>query len=191
MYYRRRASGNTEEFFLSGRDVSWWLAGTSMVATAAITVALSRLHFTGNDSVVFAKTALITASGTTAAWILATLLTHPEPEAKLIAFYRRVHPTVYGWRPIADKVPELPPVRDLAANGFNWALGCVFVYASLFGIGKMILGELKVSLPLLLVAAVSASLMFWHLSRRGWQTLSGNQSDGNPMKLEEMHATRD
>src|SRR5436853_1512206 len=32
-YYRRRASGNTEEFFVSGRDVSWWLAGTSMVAT--------------------------------------------------------------------------------------------------------------------------------------------------------------
>src|SRR3974390_2732056 len=32
-YYRRRASGNTEEFFISGRDVSWWLAGTSMVAT--------------------------------------------------------------------------------------------------------------------------------------------------------------
>ena len=33
IYYRRRASGNTEEFFVSGREVSWWLAGTSMVAT--------------------------------------------------------------------------------------------------------------------------------------------------------------
>src|SRR5260370_37966767 len=33
IYYRRRASGNTEEFFVSGRSVSWWLAGTSMVAT--------------------------------------------------------------------------------------------------------------------------------------------------------------
>ncbi|MGH9567253.1 MAG: sodium:solute symporter family transporter, partial [Candidatus Angelobacter sp.] len=33
MYYRRRAGGNTEEFFISGRNVSWWLAGTSMVAT--------------------------------------------------------------------------------------------------------------------------------------------------------------
>jgi Na+/proline symporter len=33
IYYRRRASGNTEDFFLSGRNVSWWLAGTSMVAT--------------------------------------------------------------------------------------------------------------------------------------------------------------
>src|ERR1700758_4126263 len=33
IYYRRRASGNTSEFFISGRNVSWWLAGTSMVAT--------------------------------------------------------------------------------------------------------------------------------------------------------------
>src|SRR6202051_4155214 len=33
IYYRRRSSGNTEDFFLSGRNVSWWLAGTSMVAT--------------------------------------------------------------------------------------------------------------------------------------------------------------
>jgi solute:Na+ symporter, SSS family len=33
VYYMRRARGNTTEFFLSGRDVPWWLAGTSMVAT--------------------------------------------------------------------------------------------------------------------------------------------------------------
>jgi SSS family solute:Na+ symporter len=32
-YYMRRASGDIGEFFLSGRSVSWWLAGTSMVAT--------------------------------------------------------------------------------------------------------------------------------------------------------------
>src|SRR5207237_4034668 len=31
--YARRASGSTTEFFLSGRSVPWWLAGTSMVAT--------------------------------------------------------------------------------------------------------------------------------------------------------------
>ena len=32
-YYMKRASGDMSEFFLSGRSVSWWLAGTSMVAT--------------------------------------------------------------------------------------------------------------------------------------------------------------
>jgi Na+/proline symporter len=33
LYYRRRATGSTEDYFVSGRNVSWWLAGTSMVAT--------------------------------------------------------------------------------------------------------------------------------------------------------------
>ena len=33
IYYARRASRSTSEFFLSGRNVPWWLAGTSMVAT--------------------------------------------------------------------------------------------------------------------------------------------------------------
>ncbi len=32
-YYKRRAGKNVTEFFLSGRNVPWWLAGTSMVAT--------------------------------------------------------------------------------------------------------------------------------------------------------------
>ena len=32
-YYKSRAGSNVNEFFLSGRNVPWWLAGTSMVAT--------------------------------------------------------------------------------------------------------------------------------------------------------------
>src|SRR2546426_12481703 len=32
LYYKRRASRDTAEFFLSGRHVPGWLAGTSMVA---------------------------------------------------------------------------------------------------------------------------------------------------------------
>jgi len=33
IYYTRRAGINIQEFFLSGRNLPWWLAGTSMVAT--------------------------------------------------------------------------------------------------------------------------------------------------------------
>ena len=32
LYYRARAKSSVDEFFLSGRNVPWWLAGTSMVA---------------------------------------------------------------------------------------------------------------------------------------------------------------
>src|ERR1700742_3159118 len=33
LYFRRSAGQSSEDYFVSGRDVSWWLAGTSMVAT--------------------------------------------------------------------------------------------------------------------------------------------------------------
>ncbi len=33
LYYTKRAGSNINEFFLSGRNLPWWLAGTSMVAT--------------------------------------------------------------------------------------------------------------------------------------------------------------
>jgi Na+/proline symporter len=33
LFYRSRATSSTEEFFVGGRNVNWWLAGTSMVAT--------------------------------------------------------------------------------------------------------------------------------------------------------------
>ena len=33
IYFRQRSGKSTEDYFVSGRRVSWWLAGTSMVAT--------------------------------------------------------------------------------------------------------------------------------------------------------------
>src|SRR5712672_1890501 len=33
LFFRRRSSRRTEDYFVSGRAVTWWLAGTSMVAT--------------------------------------------------------------------------------------------------------------------------------------------------------------
>ena len=33
VYFRRRSSRSTEDYFVSGRKAAWWLAGTSMVAT--------------------------------------------------------------------------------------------------------------------------------------------------------------
>ena len=55
LYYARRAGGSTSEFFLSGRNVPWWLAGTSMVATTfaadtplAVTGFVARNGIAGN-----------------------------------------------------------------------------------------------------------------------------------------------
>src|SRR5205823_4546248 len=55
LYYKGRASRDTAEFFVSGRNVPWWLAGTSMVATTfaadtplAVTGLVARNGVAGN-----------------------------------------------------------------------------------------------------------------------------------------------
>jgi Na+/proline symporter len=54
-YYKGRAGKSTSEFFLSGRNAPWWLAGTSMVATTfaadtplAVTGMVARNGIAGN-----------------------------------------------------------------------------------------------------------------------------------------------
>src|SRR5580704_731272 len=54
-YYKARAGKNMSEFFLGGRNIPWWLAGTSMVATTfaadtplAVTGMVARNGIAGN-----------------------------------------------------------------------------------------------------------------------------------------------
>src|SRR4026208_35875 len=52
IYYARRATGSTSEFFLSGRNVPWWLAGTSMVPTpSAADTPLAVTGFVANNGI--------------------------------------------------------------------------------------------------------------------------------------------
>jgi SSS family solute:Na+ symporter len=53
-YYMKRASGDMSEFFLSGRSVSWWLAGTSMVATTFAADTPLVLHWLLGFSLIYA-----------------------------------------------------------------------------------------------------------------------------------------
>ena len=156
--------------------INAWSEISSMIAAFIVSMSLTRVQFAGNNSVVFAKTALITTAVTTIVWLVTTLITKPEPEAKLVQFYRRVRPTIHGWKHIAALAPEVTPVRDLTANTFDWIMGCALVYCCMFSIGEFALHEWLMGFVLLVAAALSGYFIYWSLSRRGWQTLSGAES---------------
>ncbi|HEY1924883.1 MAG TPA: sodium:solute symporter family protein [Candidatus Acidoferrum sp.] len=157
--------------------VNAWSEISAMIAAFVVSVSLQQIAFTGSNAVVFAKSALITTAVTTIVWLITTMLTPPETDERLLKFYRRVHPTIHGWKRIAQLAPEIKPVRDFSANAFDWVMGCTLVYCCMFGIGELVLQEWLTGIVLLIVAAVSGYFIYWSLSRRGWETLSGASDD--------------
>src|SRR5260370_24908609 len=133
-------------------------------------------RFAETSSVVFGRRTMITSVVSTAVWLIATLLTQPESDERLVKFYRRVQPTIHGWKRIAALSPDIAPVRDFTANAFDWVMGCTLVYCAMFGIGELVLQAWLAGFLLFACAAIAGYLIYWSLSRRGWETLSGGSS---------------
>jgi hypothetical protein len=119
----------------------------------------------------FAWKVLITVFCSTVTWLAVTFLTGPENRETLLAFYRRVRPSASLWGPIAREATDVVPVHDGLYNLMDWAAGCVFVYLTLFGVGKIIFGQPLLGFSFLLVGAAAAALIYWDLNRRGWKTV--------------------
>jgi Na+/proline symporter len=85
------------------------------------------------------------------AWVTATYLTRPEPEATLREFYRRVQPGGWWGRFAGEVETTLEPVT----RGFlsAWLSGLALVWGMTFAIGQLILGNVALALVLFLVAA--------------------------------------
>jgi Na+/proline symporter len=116
----------------------------------------------------FAWLMVLTTAFTTVAWVAATFLTPPEPEATLRRFYQRVRPAALGWGPIAA-LEAVPSQQNLLWSAADWLAGCALIYCALFGIGKLILGDVLTGAALLVAGTACAGFIFWDLERRGWE----------------------
>jgi solute:Na+ symporter, SSS family len=142
--------------------VNAWSEISAMSVAAAVSLYLQiHLKWDSDRPRDFAYVMLVTVAMTTISWLLATLLTPPEPQEKLIHFYRRVRPEGPGWKRIAKAaaLPEAHVSEGLAVQFANWGLGCVLIYASLFGIGKLVFKEWGAGLVFSALAIVAAALI--------------------------------
>jgi Na+/proline symporter len=99
---------------------------------------------------------LITVAASTVVWIAVTLLTAPEPASVLESFYARVRPGGPGWARVSTTAGfGREPIPGGALAWTNWVAGIVAVYSSLFGIGKVIFGDLALGAVFLAVATLS------------------------------------
>ncbi|MCA2963906.1 MAG: Na+:solute symporter [Acidobacteriaceae bacterium] len=152
--------------------INAWSEVAAMSVAFVVSVALQLIWGLDSDNPEqFAYLMMITVGLTTAAWLAATFLTAPESRETLVAFYRRTRPSRAGWGPIAPLAPEVKPAADGLDNLLCWLCGCVMIYGSLFGIGKLILRETAMGAGMLAVAAVAGGVIYWNLTRRGWASL--------------------
>jgi Na+/proline symporter len=138
----------------------WWrinawseIAAMSTAAVVSLYLQIAR-GWDSDEPRDFAFIMLVTVGVTTIVWLAVTLVTAPEPDETLRKFYERVRPHGAGWRPVARAV-GVAPLGSLQRELINAALGCVLVYAALFGVGELLLRSALVGALLIGVSALS------------------------------------
>jgi Na+/proline symporter len=144
--------------------VNAWSEISALIASMLVSNAL--LYFkVFKDANATAETLLVTVPITTAIWFAVTFLTQPETEATLLRFYERVRPSALGWKPIAKLAAPAPGVESLGLNALDWLAGCGLVYGALFGIGKVIFGDLVTGIAYLAGALLCGALIAYNVNR--------------------------
>ena len=139
--------------------ISAWSEISAMVVSFLASLVFMNVvpgRFAAGDPNADAWIMIGTVAVTTVTWIATTFLTKPEPDATLDAFYRRVRPGGPGWRQVSQRLGygrESIPGGALAWT--NWIAGIVAVYSTLFGLGKLVFGQIATGLILRSVAVVA------------------------------------
>jgi SSS family solute:Na+ symporter len=142
----------------------WWRinawteisAMTASFVTSLLAMQIVPRRFAAGDPRIDSWVLLITVLVSTVVWIAVTFMTRPESDAVLDRFYRQVRPGGRGWATVSQRLGYgREPIPGGAMNWLNWVAGVVAVYCSLFGIGRLVFGEIGSGFAILGVAAVA------------------------------------
>jgi Na+/proline symporter len=162
--------------------INAWSEIVAMVASFVFSLLALRFikpHFAPADPNGDAWVMIATVLASTVAWVTATFVTRPEPDAVLQSFYSRVRPGGPGWARISRQAGygrESIPGGALAWT--NWIAGIIAVYSTLFGIGKLVFGQLGEGLGMLALAVLAFA----------WIARSFREDPGVPTEIAEREA---
>ena len=96
---------------------------------------------------------IFTTVFTTIIWIGATFVTKPDSKEQLEKFYDRVKPKGIGWNKINTNNQKMLPAI------INAILGVISIQGFLFGVGKIIFGELLLGIIWFIFACISIIIL--------------------------------
>lgn len=149
----------------------WWRVNAWSEVAAMVAPAIGFAYLKLFTNIVFPNSLFYLVTWTTACWLLVTYLTQPEPLSHLTAFYRRVQPSGPGWRHITDAA-HLPAPEPITTMLINWIAGWILVYATLFGVGTILLTSVIAATPYAIAASIAAVIINRNLSKQGWSKRS-------------------
>ena len=162
--------------------VSAWCEVTAMAASLISAAGFPYLEKIGVlPHLGFAQTTILQVGFTTICWLIAAFVAPQTERAKLIAFYKKVHPAGPGWTDVRKEAGVT--VDEAALHGdhmgkatLGWVSGCAVIWSSLFAIGNFLYGRMQPALILTGVFVVSGVVLLWVVNHL-WDK---NAADANP-----------
>jgi Na+/proline symporter len=145
--------------------INAWCEVVAMVASFSISIVFFLMRKTGHP-LPFAHSVIYSVAFTTAAWLVTAFLGAATSRERLVAFYRKVHPSGPGWTPIRIEAGVSAAEAALHSDHLGkatvgWIAGCLTIWSSLFGTGEFLYGRTQPAIVLAAVSAVSGGVLIY------------------------------
>lgn len=150
----------------------WWRINAYTEISAMIVSFIVALYFEigheklGFEPILSHWKLLIGVGITTLSWVLVTLLTAPEKDEVLLAFYQKVRPAAFGWNSLLKRYPKVvaEPGRLPMEIGLM-LIASVMVYSAVFATGFWIYGNVTAAIITTIITILGGVIIIKSWSR--------------------------
>jgi SSS family solute:Na+ symporter len=140
----------------------WWRINAWSEITAMASALVCTIIFRVGLDIPHPQVLFYVVPITVALALVATFITQPVEEAKLLEFYCKVRPGGPLWGPIAAKARLVRKDEGFATLIPAYLVSVVAIYTAMFGVGKLLLGPVWLG-AVLIAAAIASSVLVWRI----------------------------
>ncbi|MEX2592830.1 MAG: sodium:solute symporter family protein [Anditalea sp.] len=151
----------------------WWRINAYTEISAMIVSFIVALYFEigheklGFEPILSHWKLLMGVGITTLSWVVVTLVTAPEKDEVLLAFYRKVRPAAFGWNNLLKRYPdEVAEPGRLPIEIGLMLIASVMVYSAVFATGYWIYGNVTAAVITTIISIIGGVVIV-----ANWKTI--------------------